>query len=103
MSYINKPPKNKNGVIPTKNGWIDAKTKEMLVSVKINPELIEQWKPDSLIKTDLSKKSEKLLENNKMMEKDISSDDKETAESSDENTDIKKIIRKSTVKRKRIV
>lgn len=93
MSYINKPPKNKNGVIPTKNGWRDAKTKELLVSVKINPDLIEQWK-------------------NASTPPNLSNDDKQVmpvetppAESTDgvDNTTIKRVIRKSTVKRKRAV
>lgn len=105
MSYINKPPKNKNGVIPTKNGWIDAKTKEMLVSVRINPDIIEQWKSKPTETTDFINVTDSPLEQqDKAFETNVSFDGKETTEmSGDENTVVKKIIRKPTVKRKRIV
>lgn len=94
MSYINKPPKNKNGVIPTKHGWIDAKTKELLVSVRINPDLIEQWKNES--------PSSKLSnDNEQVMPVEIPMTD--STDGDVDNTTIKRVIRKSAVKRKRTV
>lgn len=92
MSYINNPPKNKNGVVPTVNGWKDAKTGELLVSVKLNSDLIKKWSqektPQAIItKSNIQNDTPKEIEN----------------ESVTEDT-VKKTIKKSTsVKRKRIV
>nr|DAF18147.1 MAG TPA: hypothetical protein [Caudoviricetes sp.] len=92
MSYINNPPKNKNGVVPTENGWKDAKTGELLVSVKINPDLIKKWRQENtpqpiITKPNIQNDTPKEIEN----------------ESVAEDT-VKKTIKKSTsVKRKRIV